>query len=824
MHVPTWRSCGSLFCAVALAAALPASPAGPRSAAEIAQELRSFRELGTVLFVAAHPDDENTRILAWLARGRGYRTAYLSLTRGDGGQNLLGPELREALGLIRTHELLAARRIDGGEQFFSRAIDFGFSKTPEETLATWDRAAVLGDVVRLIREFQPDVVMVPFAPTGGGPTHGHHTSSAILAVEAFKLAGDPTAYSDQLDTLRPWSPRRVILARWWGGENEPAIEIDIGGFDAVSGKSFGEIAAESRTMHKSQGMGAMSSRGASVSRFQVIAGEPATRDIFEGIDSGWSRVEGGAAIARRAEAVLADFDSLRPVASVPALLELRRELAALPDRSAAVEARRRQLDTVLRACLGLHVETVVPQAEVVPGEELKLRHTVLVRSGYPVRWVAVRHPGHGPEVAVGAALQPNAAANQELVRTLRVDAPLSQPYWLRHDGTPGLARVDDPRLIGRPENPPVFPVEHVFEIDGQTLVVPDEPVQVSVDRVRGEIRRRLEVVAPAALRFVDEVALFAPGSSRPVVVEVEAARAETAGTLRLEVPDGWTVAPAEQSVKLAVSGERARIEFSVTAPSTAATAAIGATIEIGGMRTGNSRVAINYDHIPPLLLQPPARMRATSLELTTRARTIGYVPGAGDGVAEALARMGHRITNLPDEDLTPERLKGFDALVFGIRAFSSRPRLAARLPAVYQFVEDGGTVLVQYNTPERTLTDFAPLTLRIARNERVTDENAAMTLLAPDHPAFTVPNAIGPADFAGWVQERGLYFATEWDARYTPLLACADPGEAQKQGVLLVAKHGRGHFVYTGLALFRQLPEGVPGAYRLLANLVSLGK
>ncbi len=824
MHGPIRRSCGSLFCAVALAAASPAAPAEPRSAAEIAQELRSFRELGTVLFVAAHPDDENSRILTWLARGRGYRTAYLSLTRGDGGQNLIGPELREALGLIRTHELLAARRVDGGEQFFSRAIDFGFSKTPEETLAIWDRAAVLGDVVRLVRLYQPDILMVPFSPESAGTTHGHHTASAVLAMEAFKLAGDPTAYPEQLDSLRPWSPRRVILARWWGGENEPAIEIDIGGFDPVSGKSFGEIAAESRTMHKSQGMGAMSSRGTSVSRFQVIAGEPATRDILEGINTSWSRVEGGEAIARRAEAVLAAFQPLQPVASVPALLALRRDLAALPDLSAAVAARRVQLDAILRACLGLHVETVVPQAEVLPGEELKLRHTVLSRAGYPMRWVAVRHPGHGAEIAIGTPLQPNTPATQEVTRTLAADTPPSRPYWLRYDGTAGLARVDDPRLIGRPANPPVFPVEHVFEIDGQELVVADEPVQVGVDRVHGESRRPLAVVAPAALRFVDEVALFAPGASRTIAVEVEAARADTAGTLRLEAPAGWTVAPAGQPVRLAVSGERARIEFSLTAPGATATALIGASIEINGVRTGNRRIAIGYEHIPPLLLQPPARLRATSMEIATHARRVAYVTGAGDSVGEALARMGHEVTVLSDEELTPARLKGFDAVVFGIRAFNTRPGLAARLPAVYQYVEDGGAAIVQYNTPDRTLTTFSPLTVRVARNERVTDEGAAMTLLAPDHRALNVPNRIGPADFAGWVQERGLYFATEWDERFTPLLACADPGESQKQGVLLVARHGRGHFAYTGLAFFRQLPEGVPGAYRLLANLVSLGK
>jgi len=803
-----------------------AAPAAPRSASEIAHELRTFRELGSVLYVAAHPDDENSRVITWLTRGRGMRLAYLSLTRGDGGQNLIGPELGEALGVIRTQELLAARRVDGAEQFFSRAIDFGFSKTPTETLAIWDRAAVLGDVVRLIRKYQPDVLLVAFSPQSAGETHGHHTSSAILAVEAFRLAGDPSAYPEQLDALRPWSPRRVVLARWWGGDTQDAIEIDVGGFDPLSGRSFGEIAAESRSQHKSQGMGTLSSRGAQITRFQVIAGEPAERDFLADIDTSWRRVRGGEAIDARAAEVLAQFNPSEPAASVPALLALRRELAALADDSVTVRAKRAQLDRILQACLGLYVETIVPQAEAVAGEELKFKHGAIVRAAAArgVRWVETRYPGHGVAQPAGVDLQPNALATVESARALPGDTPLSQPYWLRGGGSLGLARVDDPALIGQPENPPVFPVEHVFEIEGQTLVVADEPVQVINDRVRGEIRRRLEVIAPVALDFVGGVEFFAPGASREIEVELEAARAETSGGLRLEVPSGWSVAPAQQPFRLGVAGERARVAFTVTAPAAGGAADIVASVEVGGARFQNRRVEITYDHIPPLLLQPVARLKAVSVEVAIRGRSVGYVPGAGDSVAEALARLGYLVTELGDAELTPERLREFDAVVFGIRAFSSRPDLAARLPALTAFVEAGGNVIVQYNTPERTLTSFAPFNVRIARNERVTDENAAITLLAPDHPALNQPNRLGPADFSGWVQERGLYFPTEWDSRYTALLACADPGEAPKNGSLLVARHGQGHFVYTGLAFFRQLPAGVPGAYRLLANLVSLGK
>jgi LmbE family N-acetylglucosaminyl deacetylase len=801
------------------------------SSAAILQEVRNLREMGTVLFVAAHPDDENTRLITYLSRVRGCRIAYLSLTRGDGGQNLLGTELREALGVIRTQELLAARRIDGGEQFFTRANDFGFSKTPVETLAIWDREAVLGDVVRVVRTYRPDVIMMPFSPQSAGDTHGHHTASAILALEAFNLAGNPQAYPEQLRTLQPWQATRVIVGRY-GPPGRPAsevaaqpgtIQVDLGGYNALLGESIGETAARSRTMHKSQGFGSVGTRGTSLQNLQTIAGESATNDIFDGVATSWTRVPGGAAVGGMINDAIAKFDAQAPVASVPALLAIRSTVAALP-ADALVIAKRRQLDRILQACLGLYVETTLPEAEVVAGEELKLRHSVIARADFPVRWVGVRYPGQGGELTVGENLQLNTNATRESARVLPADTPPSQPYWLREPGTLGTYRVDDPALIGQPENPPVFPVEHVFEVAGQTLIVADEPVQVIGDRVKGEIRRRLEVIPPASLAFTEEVGLFAPGATRAVTIEVEAARTDVAGSVQIETPAGWNVVPTTQPFRLGARGERARVSFDVTAPARPETAAIVAKVEIGDRHWHNRRVEIRYDHIPPLLLQPLAQMKAVSLQIAIRGRTLGYVPGAGDLVAEGLARMGYTVAALADADLTAERLRGLDAVVVGIRAFSSRPELAAHLPALFAYVENGGNLIVQYNTPERALTDFAPLTLRVARNERVTDENAAMSILAPDHPALNVPNRITADDFAGWVQERGLYFPTEWDARFTPLLACADPGESAKNGSLIVARHGKGYFVYTGLSFFRQLPEGVPGAYRLMANLVSLGK
>jgi len=814
--------------------------AGGRTAAEplpssaILQELRSFGELGTVLMIAAHPDDENTRLIAYFARERGYRIAYLSCTRGDGGQNLLGSELGEALGALRTQELLAARRIDGGEQFFTRAVDFGFSKSADETLRLWDRQTVLGDIVRIIRSYQPDALFVPFPPQSGGGGHGHHVASAILGLEAFKLAGDPKAYPEQLTDLKPWQPKRVLAHGGRGPGGPPpaggptagpgtGIVLDLGAFNPVLGESIGEIAARSRSMHGTQGFGSVGNRGAGPSEFRVIAGEPAARDFFDGIDTTWGRVPGGDEMARLTKQALENFDARDPSKSVPALLEMHALLARLP-KSAVVTAKKILLDRIIQACLGLYAETTIPQAEVIAGDELRLRHTAILRTAIPVRWKAVRYPVQGGELTVEADLANNAAVSRDSSKLLPKDTPLSQPYWLRSEGTLGTYRVDSPALIGRPENPPVVPVEYVFEISGQTLVVTGEPVQVIADRTKGEIRRRMEVTPPVALRFSRNVALMAPGARRAVTVDVEANRATTAGSLRIDAPAGWKIQPDSQSFSLSAAGERARFTFEITAPAQSARVRLGAVAEVDGVRFRNGLVDIQYDHIPRVLLQPEAGLTAVSLDLATRGQKIGYLPGAGDEVADCLSEMGYSVTTLSGADLTTERLREFDAVVLGVRAFNTRTDIAGSIGALFAYVDGGGTVIEQYNRPGRDLKteQLAPYSFSLS-NDRVTEEGAEVTLLAPDHLVLNSPNKISGADLKGWVQERGVYYASQWDERFTPILASGDTGSAPLKGGLLVAQYGRGWFVYTGLAFFRQLPDGVPGAYRLFANLIALG-
>ncbi|MCF3651337.1 PIG-L family deacetylase [Synoicihabitans lomoniglobus] len=814
-----------MFTPLAVLGTMTQAQTAPPSAGVILEDLERLRETARVLYVAAHPDDENTRLIAYLANGRHYQTAYLSLTRGDGGQNLIGPELRDALGVIRTQELLAARRIDGGRQFFSRANDFGYSKSADEALSVWDRQEVLADTVRVIREFRPDVIVTRFSPTRGG-THGHHTGSAVMAVEAFALAGDPQAFADELGHLEPWQPQRVVWNAWsWGGAvHEGALTMEVGGYDAVRGESFGEIAARSRSQHRSQGFGSVGSRGNAAEQFVHLVGDEATTDLMDGVTDTWTRYPGGDAIAMALDAILHGFDPRHPGQSVSALLAVKKALTALPPNDVFVAEKHAQLDQVLAACLGLYAEATVENARVAPGEPLKLTHAVVWRQATPVAvtWQSVRYLADDETVPVGRVLQLNENETLEVTRNLPVDTALTHPYWLELPSTAGMAQVANASLIGTPENEPAYAMVYTFEVGGETLAVPVAPVQVTRDRVRGELRDTLQVIAPVAVSFTQHLEHFKPGETRTITVQATSARAHVEGVLSLDLPTGWTATPLRQEFALSAVGDRTEAAFAVTAPEGTTSVKLGVHAIVGGRRFDRDPQVVAYDHIPVQMLQPTATLTAMSFDLKIRGDRVGFLPGAGDTTAEALTLMGYDVTVLTEADLTADGLAGWDAVVLGIRAFNTRAELADHRAALWDYVKAGGNVIVQYNTngglPDGSL---GPYPLSISR-DRVTDETAAVTLLDPAHPAMTGPNRITAADFDGWVQERGLYFPNEWDAAYTPLLSMADPDEAATQGSLLVAKHGDGYFVYTGLSFFRELPAGVPGAYRLLANLVSL--
>jgi LmbE family N-acetylglucosaminyl deacetylase len=810
----------------------PAAPAAPTIPTALL-DLRQFRELGSVLYVAAHPDDENTLFLSWLSRGRGYRTAYLSLTRGDGGQNVIGPELGDKLGVARTQELLAGRRLDGAQQFFSRALDFGFSKDYADTQRVWGRDEVIGDMVRVIRRFQPDIILTRFSPQPGG-THGHHTASAVLSIDAFKLAGDPKAYPEQIaQGLKPWQPKRVLQNGSFGRSAPTAesVSVLVEGNDPVLGIPLSTLSLRVLGEHKTQNLAGVvfgQGRGAGVGGprnelFYPLAGDPAKTDLFEGIATTWTaRYPGpGAKIDTLAAAAESAFDRKNLAANVPALLSLRAALATLP-ADPLVTDKRAQLDRALVACLGLTVATTSATPDIVPGETLALTHTV--SSVVPVRWLSTRD-STGKTLTAEISVQSKIESQKSKIE-IPASTPLTTPYWLRAEGRPGFSRVDDPALIGDAENKPAFPFSYVFEIAGQQLIVADEPVFVT-GAGPAEKRRRLDIVPPVSLTFTSDVTVLTPGATRSVEVEISANRPDRTGSVALELPAGWKATPAAQPFTLATTGAKSRLTFTVTAPAATTSATLGAVATIGNATYRHARDEVNYPHIPPQVLQPLARQRAVAFDVAVTAKKIGYLPGAGDDIPTALAQLGCTVTTLTDADLTPEKLAAFDAVVTGVRAFNVREGLSANLAGLFAWVEQGGTVITQYNRPGRDIkTDrLAPFALTLGGNDaRVTDEDAAITLLEPNHPAFNVPNKLTPADWTGWVQERGAYFGTTWGLEFTPLLACNDAGEKPQRGGLLVARHGQGYYVYTGLGFFRQLPAGVPGAYRLFANLISLGK
>ena len=833
------------FAAVLLALALAApvttsaDPHPPEllDAAHLRLALRKLQVLGSALYVAAHPDDENTAFLTWLEGERMVRAAYLSMTRGDGGQNLIGSETGEALGVIRTQELLAARRIDGAEQYFTRAIDFGFSKKPEETLEIWEKDRILADVVWVIRRFRPDVIVTRF-PSDGRGGHGHHTASALLAEEAFRAAADPTRFPEQLKQVKPWQAKRIL----WNSfpqdtsKRDPTttVTIDLGTYNPLLASAYTEIAGRSRSMHKSQGFGAPERRGSIPNYFTLRDGEPLSGDLFTGVDLTWNRVPGGAKVGELLRAAERDFNPDRPAALLPKLLEAHAAMAGLGD-DPLVETKRRELLEVVRSCAGLWIEAVAATPTATPGARVSVNVSALNRSDAAITLESVEvHSGADAETAAARGTHGTNGADAprtlELNRTVTVtsmvvlpaDAPLGQPYWLREPMRHGSFEVSPATLIGTPENASTLTARVALTIAGRRVVY-DAPVSYRwVDPVQGERWRAFDVMPPVTARFDQGAYLFADAKPRTVRLTVQGADSAIAGVARLRLPEGWRAEPASAPFSLARGGGEQTLRFTVTPGAGPAAATIGAVLDVGGRAFEARRlVRIDYTHIPVQTLLPPAEARLVRADVRIAGRNVGYLMGSGDQVPEALRQMGYVVTLLGDEDLESD-LSRFDAIVAGVRAYNTRPRLRALQPRLLDYVEKGGRLVIQYVTSEEALKDrLGPFPFTVSRADRVTVEEAEMRMKDPAHPVLAKPNKIGAADFAGWVQERGLYYANPYDARYETPLSANDPGETPKDGGLLVARHGKGVFVYTGLAWFRQLPAGVPGAWRLFANLVS---
>ncbi|MES2543245.1 MAG: PIG-L family deacetylase [Bacteroidota bacterium] len=811
---------------------LAQQPVKPNSVV-IYNQIQKLNFLGSVLYIAAHPDDENTRLISYLSNETKARTGYLSLTRGDGGQNLIGPELRELLGVIRTQELIEARKIDGGEQFFSRANDFGYSKNPEETLNIWDKNQVLSDVIWAIRKFQPDIIINRFDHRSPGTTHGHHTASAMLSFEAFDKVNDPNFFPNQLEFVKIWQPKRVFFnTSWWfygskekfdAADKTNLIQLQTGVYYQSIGKSNQEIAALSRSRHQSQGFGSTGTRGEESEYLELLKGQmPKDKtNLFEGIDTTWNRVKGGNAIGVLLGTVQTTFDFKNPSASIPNLLIAYSMIQNLEDTHWKT-IKTEEIKKTIAACAGLYLEAVADNQNNTPNSVVKLKIEAINRSSVSMNLANLKIIPNNNEFPQNASLKQNILKNINLETTINANADYTAPYYLKEKGTVGMYRVDNQQLIGIPDIIREAKVIFNIEINGVTIPFERNIVYKYNDDVKGEVYNPFDIVPDVTTSIVNKVTIFNNGKSKTIGIKIKAGRDKVKGSLRLDLPSNWKSSPASLPFELNLKGEEQTVYFEVSAPKNAdeITAKIIATVE--GKEFDKEQVSINYSHISKQQVLKPSEGKFIKLDIKTGNEKIAYIMGAGDEVPKSLIQMGYQVTILKPEEITKEKLLKFNVVITGIRAYNTIQALAFRQEILFDFVKEGKTMIVQYNTTDDLVTpSIAPFSLKISR-DRVTEENAEMRFLVPNHPVLNYPNKITSNDFQGWTQEQGLYYPSEWDAAFTPILSANDKSEKAKNGVLLIAKYGKGHYIYTGLSFFRELPEGVSGAFRLMANMISI--
>lgn len=769
-------------------------------------------------------------MIAFLANQKLYHTGYLALTRGDGGQNLIGSEIRERLGIIRTQELLQARRTDGGEQFFTRANDFGFSKNPEEVFSIWDKKTLLGDVVWVIRNFKPDVIITRF-PKDARAGHGQHSASSILAEEAFTVAADPNAYPEQLKFVKPWQAKRIVWNMGNFGMRDPQefekikptlTPIETGMFNPLLGKSYGEISALSRSMHKSQAFGATGTRGNVTDYFEHTAGPKAKLDIFEDVNTTWARLGNTKAISDAISKAIATYNPSNPAAVVPSLLVARTEINKLPN-SYWKTKKLEELQEVIRTATGLYLEAVSESYSVVPGEALKIKTEAINRSKVPMKITSIEYPFSGGTVSVNESLTESNRKNYNKEVLTPKNLPISQPYWLEKPDTLGMFDIKDQHNVGLPENKPAANVTANVNIGGQDFKFVLPVVFKRNDLVLGELYQALAVTPPVFANIAENVYMFTGNTSKEVTVYLKAGKANVQGEVSLKLPQGWQVSPAAIPVNIQKNQAEQTAIFTVTPPANTNVAEMQAVVTVNNEKYNRGIKKITYNHIPEQVIFPLSTAKAVKVELEAKGKNIGYLMGAGDDVPTALTQIGYNVTILQDADFNPATLSKFDAILVGVRAYNTLDRIDFYNNYLTEYAKNGGNVIIQYNTNSALKMNPGPYPIKLS-TDRVTDEVSEVRILAPQHAAFNTPNKITQEDFKGWVQERGLYFPSEWDKNYEALISINDPKETPKNSSILVAKYGKGNFVYTGISWFRQLPAGVPGAYRLFSNLISLGK
>jgi len=803
-----------LFSFLFLNAQQPKKP----STGEIYQQVKKLNFLGSILYLAAHPDDENTRLISYFSNHYHAQTAYLSLTRGDGGQNLIGPQLREQLGAIRTQELLAARRIDGGQQFFTRANDFGYSKVPTETFTIWNKQEVLEDVIQTIETFQPDIIINRFDHRSPGTTHGHHTASAMLSLEAYDLTKN--------------KPKRMFFnTSWWfyGSQEEfdkadktNLVAINANVFFPILGKSNFEIAALSRSQHRCQGFGSTGSRGDEMEYLELLKGDlPTSKNIFEGIDTSWNRLEGGEAIGKILNKVEENFNFKNPEKHISQLVEAYKLLQNL-EESHWKKIKLNELSNLIQACSGLYLEAISPVEKVTKSDTYSLNIEAINRSDANIILNSVTY-GNKIAYEKNVALKNNSKISLKLDNNTIPDAfDYSNLFWLKETPTVGMYSISNKAIRILPEQTLQFPITFSINIEGTIIEFVKNVVYKKNDPEFGETYIPFTVLPEVTTSIVSKVSIFKDNQPKEIQVKIISQTENTKGTIALKVDKNWKVEPTEIAFQIPQKKDERIVTFKVFPPNEEAIATLEAVISMNEKKLNQELIEINYPHIPKQTILKTSTSKLVKLDIQTKGKNIGYIKGAGDEVDSNLENLGFLVTTINPTEISLEKLQNYDAIILGIRAFNVVDELAFKNKTLFEYVKNGGNLIVQYNTNGRLVTkEIAPFDLKISR-DRVTNENAKITFLAPNHPVLNTPNKITAKDFEGWVQEQGLYYPDEYASEFIPILQANDEGETPKKGALLIAKFGKGNYIYTGLSFFRELPEGVSGAYRLLANLIAL--
>lgn len=798
------------------------------SSSDILLGLKKLNVLGSVLYIGAHPDDENTRLLAWLAKEKLYRTGYLSLTRGDGGQNLIGNEQGIELGLIRTQELLAARRIDGAEQFFSRAYDFGFSKSTDEALKKWDKEKILSDVVWVIRKFQPDIIITRF-PQDSRAGHGHHSASAVLAVEAFTAAADPSKFPEQLAYVKTWQAKRILWNTFnFGGTNTTSndqYKVDAGVFNPILGKSYGEIAAESRSQHKSQGFGVPRQRGAALEYFSTWKGEAPRNDLMDDVNTGWDRIKGGEAIQQKLDTIFKSYSLFYPGKSVRQLIELYDLINAL-EEGYWKQQKLKETQNLIEACSGLFAEATTADAQVAQTDSMKLNFSLNNRNGNTIRLKKISLNDFTLRLDTALISDQNFYFNKSFY--VSPDSPVSQPYWLKNEMKEGHFEINDQQLIGHAENPPAYTVHFVLNIEGHDFDIAKPVKQKYTDPVKGELYQPVVIVPPVVISPNKNLLLSFSDAQQNMRVTVRAMKDIIKPVVQIVDGKGWqTEIINGAGIDTLRKGQEMDVDVllkPVPKERENGKQPFLLSVSVGKEKYASWMKTINYDHIPNITYFKKPVFNILTLDLKTVGKKIGYIEGAGDNVAEALQQMGYEVTLLNDNNLANSNLSQYDAIITGVRAYNIKASLVTYYNKLMKYIENGGNLIVQYNTSDQVgnvKAKIGPYPFSVSRT-RVTDEKAVVKVLQPAHAIMNYPNKITNKDFDDWIQERSIYHAHNWDNHYETIFAMHDEGENDDAGSLVTTKYGKGNFTYTGLVFFRELPAGVPGAYRLLANLIAL--